>query len=91
VLAPSASVDRDVYDRGVYANVKQARCRVARHTNVVRRNAIIDEKRHGLRIDARDVHAADPTIDRRSKLSASTVENHMPQAAVDFNFALHEC
>jgi hypothetical protein len=91
VPAPAASVDCNVYDRGADTNLKQSRCRVACHTNVVRRGTIVDDERHVLRIDARDVDATDSPIDGGSKLPARTMDSDLPDAAVDFNFVLHEC
>ena len=89
--APAASVDRDVDDRGADTNLKQARCRVACHTNVVRRGAIVDDERHVLRIDARDIDATHSPIDGGSKVSAITVNGHQTHAAVDLNFVMHQC
>jgi hypothetical protein len=91
VPPPAASVDRNVNDCGADTNLKQARCRVTCHTNVVRRSAIVDDERHVLRIDARDVDAPDSPIDGGSKLSAITVNGHQAHAPVDLNFVLHQC
>jgi hypothetical protein len=71
--------------------LKQARCRVACHTNVVRRRAIVDDERHVLRIDARDVDTPHSPINGGSKLSAITVNGHKTHTAVDLNFVLHQC
>ena len=91
VPAPAASVDRDVDDRGADTNLKQARCRVACQTNVVRRGAIVDDERQVLRVDARDVDAPHSPIDGGSKVSAVTVNGDLTHAAVDLDFVLHQC